>query len=144
MTTNSPMKHKKNPGAIPCHNATKASVTKWEMSLFPRKRSLLYKYLEIRTVFRSFDLLLICSFQFVSLSEMSLVLNSPSPHNSIQFNSILFTHIRNTIYFSGKKINIQSIIFKWFYLLGKKCAVAKGARLSCWPLPLCSYKNGGR
>lgn len=52
MTTNSPMKHKKNPGAIPCHNATNTSVTKWEMSLFPRKRSLLYKYLERRKLFR--------------------------------------------------------------------------------------------
>ena len=66
------------------------------------------------------------------------------PGVSIQFNSILFTLIRNTIYFYGKKINLQSIIFKWFYLLGKKCIVAKGARLSCWPLPQCSYKNRGK
>ena len=62
-------------------------------------------------------------------------------YSSIQF---LFTLIRNTIYFYGKKINMQSITFKWFYLLRKKCVVAKGARLSCWPLPLCSYKNGGK
>jgi len=45
MITNSPMKHKKNPGAIPCHNATKNSVMKWDVSLLLRKRSLLYKYL---------------------------------------------------------------------------------------------------
>ena len=58
-----------------------------------------------------------------------------------QFN--FYSHLFEIHYiFYGKKINMRSIIFKWFYLLGKKCVLAKGARLSCWPLPLCSYKNG--
>lgn len=48
MTTNSPIKHRKKPGAIPCHSATKKSVKKCERSLFPRKRSLLYKYLVVK------------------------------------------------------------------------------------------------
>ena len=48
--TNSPMKHRKKPGAMPCHSATKASVMKWEMSLFPRNRSLLYRYLREKRI----------------------------------------------------------------------------------------------
>ena len=48
MITNSPIKHRKKPGAIPCHSATKTSVKKCERSLFPRKRSLLYKYLVMK------------------------------------------------------------------------------------------------
>ena len=48
--TNSPMKHRKKPGAMPCHRATKASVMKWEMSLFPRNRSLLYRYLREKRI----------------------------------------------------------------------------------------------
>ena len=63
MTTNSPMKHRKKPGAIPCHSATKASVKKCERSLFPRKRSLLYKYLvvKIRWQYQFLEILESCS-----------------------------------------------------------------------------------
>ena len=66
------MKHRKKPGAMPCHSATKASVMKWEMSLFPRNRSLLYRYLREKRISLA-EIMAISSF-FLPSSPITLEL----------------------------------------------------------------------
>ena len=71
---------------------------------------------------------------------IKLVFTQGAKESNLTDNSIQF-------HFHSHLFEIQYIFmvrFNWFYLLGKQCVVTKGAKLSCWPLPLCSYKNEGK